>query len=269
MISFNIDLSDLQDLLSIEEVANKELQNAARDLTEMTKAKITEIANEKLHTRRKTFLDGLSTFQVDDNTWIINLDAKARWIDDGMEPHSMVQDLLKSKNAKTAADGSKYAVIPFQHNKTKQQQTPAQQSLLATIKKELAKVGATPNRLETDKAGKPKLGLVRSLDITQAPLSTGALKIGAGPRGQVAQGPTGTPILKGVKIYQKELPTGKVGRFVMTFRVVSSKHEAEGRWFHPGLEATHIMEDGLKWAMEQWENKIGPGIAEKIISSIS
>jgi hypothetical protein len=272
----NIDVSDLTDLLDLKEVAEEEIQKAAADLTIATKGKIMELANEKLHSRRGMFLEGLTNFKLDNNTWVINLDAKVRWIDDGMDEHSMLDDLLKSKKAKRAKDGSTYVVVPFQHNKGKQNMTPAQQSLLNTIKKEMAKVGASPDKIENYANGSPKLGLVRSLDITQAPVSTAALRIGRGPRGSVAQGPTGIPLLKGVRVYQAPIPDyspagqTKVGRYVMTFRVASSKHRNQGgRWHHPGTEATNLMEEGLKWAMETWESKIAPSVLAKIMAGIS
>lgn len=248
------------------------MDKAAANLTAATKGKIVELANEKLHTRRGMFLEGLSHFQIDSDTWCVNLDAKVRFIDDGMEAHSMIDDLLASPKAKIAKDGSKYLVVPFQLNKGKQNMTPAQQTLLNTVKKELAKVGSTPNQIENKADGTPRLGLVRSMDINNAPLSTGAQRIGAGPRGHVAQGPTGIPLLKGVKVYQKETQKADgskgVNRFVMTFRVVSSKMSGKGRWDHPGLEATDLMEEGSKWAMETWESKIGPALIARIVAGL-
>jgi hypothetical protein len=187
----------------------------------------------------------------------------------------MIEDMLKSKKAKTAADGSKYLVVPFKHSGKggKSTGTPAQQALLATIKKELRAVGQTPSGVEMDAAGKPKLGLVRSLDITQRPLSTGDLRIGSGPRGHVAQGNTGIPILKGVRIYQKEVQkqdgTTGIQRDIMTFRVVSSKHAGTGKWHHPGIEGVHIMDDAADWATKEWSEKIAPALANRVMMKIS
>lgn len=274
MFYINIDAGDLADLEDLGEAAESAMKKAAADLTAATRAKAIEIATEKLHSRRGQYVEALTHFQLDDHTFVVNLDKSARWIDDGMPEHNMLDDLLKSKKVKRAKDGSTYLVVPFQHNKGKQNMTPAQQRLLATIKTELAKVGATPNKIETNSEGTPKLGLVRSLDITKAPTSTGAMRIGSGPRGHVAQGPTGIPLLKGIRIYQKEIKDkngeAKVGRFVMTFRVASSKHKAQGgRWDHPGVPATNILEDAMKWALDQWENKVSPQIIASIVASIS
>lgn len=272
MFFINVDFSALDDLLDIGTAAEGAMKQAANDLTAATRAKIVELANEKLHTRRAQFIEGLSHFQVDETTWVVNLDAKARWIDEGMKEHSMLDDLLKSKKAKRSKDGSTYVVVPFQHNKAKQNLTPGQQMLLNTIKKELAKVGTTPNQIETNGRGEVKLGLVRSLDITKAPVSTPRRRIGAGPTGQVAQGPTGIPILKGVRVYQKEFKNKagetKVGRFVMTFRTASSKMGPD-RWRHPGLPPTNLLEEGVKWALEQWESKIAPQVLARLTAKLS
>lgn len=268
MFHISLDISDLEGLADIGELVSQEMKRAATELTAATYAKVVELAKDQLHSRRRLYLEGLSHFQLDETTWVVNLDAKVRWIDDGMPEHSMLDDLLKSKKAKRAKDGSTYVVIPFQHNRGKQDMTPAQQSLLATVKGELAKVGATPNKIETDASGQPKLGLVRSLDITNKPKSTRNLKLGAGRFGDVAQGPTGIPLLKGVRVYQREITKtggGKgVGRFVMTFRIASSKHEGSGRWHFPGIEGVNLMEQALDWALQTWDQKIAPGLVARV-----
>jgi hypothetical protein len=55
----------------------------------------------------------------------------------------------------------------------------------------------------------------------------------------------------------------------MTFRIVSSKHKPDGvRWNHPGTEPIHVMEDGLKWALEEWQNKVAPDIIARITANL-
>lgn len=277
MLFVNVDVSELQGFGEMDEVVEKELEDAARALTAATHGKLIELANQKLHTRRQQYIDAVSMFQLDKSTFVVNLDANARWIEDGMPEHDMLENLLKSKSAKRAKDGSAYVVVPFQHNKATR--TPAQNSLLATIKKEMASIGKdfpggtiTPNKLERGPDGTPKLGLVGTMDIKDAPLSTNRLRIGRGPLGRVAQGATGgIPLLKGVRVYQREFKDKKgetkVGRFVMTFRVASSKHKGE-KWQHPGLEPTNLMDEALKWALSTWSEKIAPSILAKITASI-
>jgi hypothetical protein len=274
MIYMNIDLSDLEDILKVEEAANKEGKDALRALTAATHGKLIELANSKLHSRRQKYIESVSMFEEGEGVFVVNLDASARWIEDGISDLDMLEDLLKSKKVKRAKDGSSYLVVPFQHNKAKNQQTPAQQSLMSTIRSQMALEGASPAKLDMDEKGKPKLGLVKSMDITKAPTSTQALRIGRGPLGQVAQGATGgIPILKGIRVYQKEYKdragNTKVGRYIMTFRVASSKHRGTGKWQreHP-LEGVNLMDEAMKWALEQWEQKIAPSILAKITAEI-
>lgn len=287
-------MSEIQDMMGIKEEAEAELRKAADRLAIQTKAHIAEQANKKLHTRRGMFIEALSHFQLDDNTWVVQLDASARWIDEGMDEHDMLDSLLKSKKAKKGKDGQNYVVVPFQHNKGAQQLTPAQQTLLATIKKELAKVGTTPNKIETDARGKAKEGLVRTLDINTQPINKRTNPIGRGQLGDVAQGPTGTPLLQGIRVYQRQVKDkksgeAKMGRFVMTFRVASDKQRNQfpgnssapwkkvhpdkpndqARWHHPGLEAMNLMQEGMEWAKKEWERKVGPDLLDALVASLS
>lgn len=259
----------------------KEVQLAGNNLTKMTKAHIHELAQKKLHSRREMFLEGLSAFQEDENTWIINLDAKVRWIDEGMSAHNMLDDLLASQKAKPThgpdgmPDGGKYMIIPFKHNKGPTQQTTAQKTLADTIKAELKSAGVSYGKIAKNKDGSPKLGLVHKMDINRLPLKAfDGPGQGKGPVGDVMQGPTGIPLLKGVQVHQRmviDKKTGKeaVRRDIMTFRVASSKHRSEaGRWDYPGVPATNIMEDGAKWAKTQWEKVIAPQLMANIVAKI-
>lgn len=276
MIFVQFDISELIKLNNkLTSAAEKAMKEAGDFLAKQVRAHIVEEAHKKLHTRRQMFVEHLRTFQVDEDTWVVSLDAKYRWIDDGMERHNMVDDLLKAKNAKRAKDGSKYAVIPFEHGpKGPTQMTPAQATLLNTIKAEMNKRKIPYAGIEKGANGKAKLGLLHAFDINTSPTKTANVPgQGKGPIGQVMQGPTGIPLLKGVRVYQNEVSDKKGGtrikRAIMTFRVVSSKHKDQGRWEHPGLDPVNLMEDGQKWAMEQWENLIAPQIAAKFFMEIS
>jgi hypothetical protein len=46
----------------------------------------------------------------------------------------------------------------------------------------------------------------------------------------------------------------------MTFRTVSEDHKAQGRWFHPGLEAKNFLDQSFRWAEARWENEILPAL---------
>lgn len=245
------------------------MTTAGAKLTAMTRAHIIEEANKRLHTRRDMYIENLSHRQVDENTWVIHLDAKALWIEDGMPEHSMIDDLLKSPKAKTAKDGSKYMAVPFQHKKGPTQMTPAQKTLLDTIKTELKNQKIPYGKTEMDSSGKPKLGLLHKFDIKNAPTKTAnAPGQGKGPIGSVMQGPTGIPLLQGVRIYQREVKgaNGKtsVRRDIMTFRIVSSKMKGQGRWDHPGLVPLKLFPEGYEWAKKTWENEVLPDLMRQL-----
>ena len=289
MIKGNVDLSGLEGLKNMDGVAVNAVQNAIRELAAQTHMHIVEQAHSKLHTRLKMFTDSLSYYQEDSNTWVVNLEAEARWIDEGLSPHNMTQKLLASKAAKTSKDGSKYLSVPFKHNKGPTQQTPQQQLLLSTIKQALKENKISFSKPELDVQGNVKTGLVRTLDITSGPLKTshspgqGKGQIGLVRQGFSNDGVSGTPFLKNLQIYQRQIQTTtgktKTVKDFMTFRTVSSKHATpevgkggqlklmatgDARWDHPGLEPTNLMQDGMDWAISQLTKNIVPQVLDKI-----
>jgi hypothetical protein len=283
MLVINLDLSPLQKLAADGDAVLKQAAKRAGDtLAPAVHAHVLEEANKKLHSRRKKFVDAVSFKQQNDSTWLIILDASARWIDDGTEPHEMIDSLLskrtsKSQGAKTARDGSKYRIIPFEHGPGKGpgSSTPAEASLQQAIKKELRRAqnnitgekGIPWGKLEVGKDGKPLTGLLHSLDIRHSPVKTAnGPGQGWGPIGGVKQGKTGIPFLQGVRIYQRAVKGAdgkeRVQRSIMTFRTVSSKHKGTGRWFHPGLEPVHIFDEAHKWGKDKWEKEVLPSIID-------
>ena len=222
------------------------------------------------------------------------------WIEDGLPEHSMVKDLL-GDNPKTAQDGSKYRVIRFEHAKGgPTSQTPAEQDIVKAIKSELRKVKIPWKGIERDTTGKPKSGVLHRLDIN-APLRPAHAEValtswmanavkkaggdttgmtnqhgyGQGDIGQPLQGPTGIPFLKGLQVSQNLLfnddgtpKMNKKGqqmatRSIATFRIVSSKHEAQGRWMYPGIEGVHLFDEALLWCERTWEQEILPSLIKK------
>jgi hypothetical protein len=274
MFYVNLDASGLLDLLQIPKVVRDQVNQAGNALTAQTRDHMKRLAHDRLKTRRAMFVDGLSVFQESNDTWIINLDASVRWINDGMEPHNMLDDLLHSPKAKRSKDGSIYLIVPFSHKKGPTESTRAQANLTDTIKSEFKKFGVPYGKIEKGPDGKPLLGLLHKMDITSLPLkSFDGPGQGDGPISSVIQGPTGIPYLKGIQVYQRKV-TDKNGhesvrREIMTFRVASDKQRSQaGRWDHPGLGPTHIMEDAGKWAAETWEKKIAPQLLAGIVATI-
>lgn len=270
MIFCNIDVSEVAELLDLDKSLKKMCVDAGRDLAGMIDAKAKELAAAKLHTRRKMFTEGLKVSSIGEDSWLVSLDAKVRWIDDGQSAYDMLEGLLGSKKARTAKDGSKYIIVPFDHSpgKGKTGATPAQQDLISTVKSELKKRGIPFGSIEKDAAGQALQGRLHSFDISTSPIR-GASQTGPGhgkgPVGSVKRGPTGIPLLEGVTVYQGKSPTGKTNRSVLTFRIASSKHKDQGRWDHPGNAPINIMEEAAEWAVETWTKEVVPALLDKAV----
>jgi hypothetical protein len=225
------------------------------------------------------FIEHLTVFPLDkggQGVWIVNLDKKYRWIDDGQDEHEMLEDLLKSPKAKTSKDGSRYLTVPFDHSpgKGKTGTTPAGKTLIDTIRGELKTRGIPFGKIEKGPDGKPLLGNLHNIDITKAPVKTAeGPGQGWGPVGAVRQGQSGTPFLQGIRISQNKVKDPKTGResvkrSIMTFRVASSKQSGKGMWVHPGLEAKNMLEEGAQWAANQWERVIGAEMLAAVVKSL-
>lgn len=255
MLTLNVNLGPLLDLNhTLKPKIDEALKNAAQSLAMQAHAHLLEKVQAGLHSTREKYVNAVNFQQVNNDTWVISLDHEAMWIEEGLPEHEMIDNLLKSPKAKTAKDGSKYLVVPFQHNKGPTQQTHAATDLTNTIKQELKRRQIPYGRIERDEHGKAKLGLLHSFDINKEPVKThDGPGQGHGPVGQVRQGKTGTPFLESVRIYQRQMKDGSVKKGIMTFRVASSKHKGSGRWVHPGLEPKRFFDETADWALQTWD----------------
>lgn len=265
MIKLDLDAADIFNLEAhLKDAAESAMKKATAGLAAAIDGHLREEAARKLKSRREMFVNALSMKEVE-GVWVVNLDKKAVWIDDGMQEHEMIDDLLKAKSAKTAADGSRYTIVPFKHGPGagKTNSTEAQLDLVSTIKTALKKQDIPFGSIEKNADGTPKEGLLHKLDITSGPLKTANVPgQGKGPIGSVRQGSTGTPFLQRLNIYQKTTtnPDGSKStkRSIMTFRTVSSKQKGTGKWVHPGLAPKNLMDEAFQWALQEWEKTIAP-----------
>jgi hypothetical protein len=272
MFRFNVDVSAISNMVNRAETELlPAVTEAVKGLSFQTHAHILEKVQTSLHSSRETYVDSLHYTALSDNTFLIALDRKAWWIEDGIQPGTEMVDYLlrqadpSSKPPKMSKSGALYRVIPFLHSKGPTSQTPYQQELKETIRKELSNRGIPYAKLELDASGKPKIGKLHSFDIMNKPTKTHhGVGQGWGDIGKPRVGATGIPFLQGVTIYQNEYKTKqgetKVQRQIMTFRVVSSKHKGTGRWVHPGFEGKDFLKDGFEWAKQEWDTKIVPEI---------
>ncbi len=105
-LTINLDIASIREMhADLTKELEAKLQVAAAAIATQAHAHILEQANTRLKTRRETFVEALEFEQVDSHTWAITVPQKALWIENGMPPHNMLEDLLKSPKAKTAKDG--------------------------------------------------------------------------------------------------------------------------------------------------------------------
>lgn len=272
MIKMNVDLSAILDFGSdLESKANTALQKAAADLAVQTHAHLVERVQENLHSTREKYLDAMEFKQIGPDTWVITLDKSAMWIEEGLPPgFDMLPGMLNSPKAKMGKNG-KYLVVPFEHNKGPSRAAKNSKDLTEAVKREMKAKNIPYGKIEKDSEGKPKTGLLHSFNINNAPQKTkqGPFQ-GVGPVGKVRQGHTGTPLLAGVRVYQKEVKNkqGKssIKRAVMTFRIASESQRGKGMWNHPGMEAKNFFEEAQEWALRLFEEKIKDQVLEAVIS---
>jgi hypothetical protein len=274
---FNIDITshELHNLeRAIQEHAEKILQETAAALAAQTYGHAVELAQDTLHSSRDTYLQSLELKQIDENTWSVMLHPEAMWIEEGMSRHEMIDDLLFGKNGRTqvttAKDGmSQYKVIPFKVNKAPNASTAATRELQSILKKTFKEQNITYGKKEVDADGKPLTGTLHKLDILDKPLKTAnGPGQGLGNIGDVKQGMSGIPWLKGVNVIQRQLRGGdgkiRTSRDIMTFRIVSTKQRGTGRWVHPGIEGKKIIDKTFAWASNQWNQEMKPQMIEEI-----
>jgi hypothetical protein len=260
----------------LQQEAELIVQQTAAALAAQTYGKAVEFAQENLHSSRDLYLENLELKQIDENTWVVRLHPEAMWIEEGMDRHEMIDNLLFGKNGKQpylSKDGmSQYKIIPIKLNKAPSRSTQAAKQLQQVLKKEFAQRKIPYGKIERGPDGKPLEGRLHKLDVMDKPIKTAeGVGQGHGPIGAVKQGMTGIPFLKGVNVLQKQLrgPTGALlrgSRDIMVFRIVSTKQKGSGRWVHPGVEPKKIMDKTFDWATNEWNNNIKPQMIEELNS---
>ena len=174
--------------------------------------------------------------------------------------------LLKpgAKGVKTAKDGSTYRVIPFKHSSGVGGKSESPEPEIASmIKKQLREKGISLNKIERDQFNNPRTGVLHKLGIDKKRTSY-PQDLFSSPRNKetadrIGLKPShGHHYLNNAVVVQREVegPKGKmkISKEVVTFRVVSSKHKAEGRWMYPAVPALNSIPEAHKYAIAQWES---------------
>ena len=250
-------------------------------LSASTHAFVVRYANEKLKDRHRNLFFGENNQnvrwnQVAPNIWVVEIDESVAWIEEGREPTSMATDkwLLKpgSKGLKRAKDGSMYKVIPFTHARgAGGSMNSPNPEIASTIKKELKDKGINLRTLDRDDKGNVKLGVVSKLGINKS-RSSYPQSLFSEPRNNTTAKHLGLPshhghhFLKNAVVVQRQ-QGNKVSKEVVTFRVVSSKHQAEGRWMYPRVEPLNSIPEAHKYALNEWD-KIVKTIEKEFESNV-
>ncbi len=274
-----LSLPELENVYNqIQDVVDDSMMNAARDLAVATYGHIIEQVQQKLHSSRQKYIDSLSFEEVSEGVFEIRLSKEAMWIEEGMDRHEMIDDIIEGGSAPNynKKDGSKFKRIPIQINKPPNAQTASQRMIANVVKRELRKAGIKYGGIERDAQGKPLIGVLHKMDIADKPIKTHhGVGQGHGDVGHVIQGMGGTPILHGLTVAQKSMAhlAGKnIGQMqdpstrkdILTWRVISTKHKGTGRWIHPGVEAHNFFEDADTWMKSEWENSVKPSVLKEL-----
>lgn len=216
--------------------------------------------------------------KVADSLWVVELDEKVAWIEQGRSPVSMATEdwLLKpgSKGLKTAKDGSKYKAIPFTHTRGGKDLNTDKPALASIINKAFKAQKIPLKKIEKDSSGNPKLGVIHKLQINIPEGGHASMPgIFSRPRSPEEAAATGLKAhggihyLKDAVVIQRKNPKGKVVKEAVTFRIVSSKHQAENRWMYPAVKPFGAIPAAYQYAQEEWA-QILPKLLEEINQTI-
>jgi len=248
------------------------VQDEIRKLSIATHAFVVNHANEHLSGWKRSHFFGSDNqnvrwVQIDENMWVVEIDPSVAWIEEGRDATSMATDkwLLKPDKAKLAKDGSTYRVIPMDAKKDNRRNP----ELKNILNDQLQKQGVDMSTLDLDGSGQPKLGVIKKLNfgtnVTEK--SSSNEMFFSAPRSAEQGKKLGLPAyggkhqLQGAVVTQRKDERGGVKKEATTFRVVSSKHEAEGRWMYPKVEPLDSIPKAYEFAEQQW-NKIVAALEE-------
>ena len=222
----------------------RDIKAGVANLATITHAKVKEMAATELKSSREAFMNSLSFEELADGIWIVSVDEKALWVEEGIPPNTDMKPALL-KNAETSKSGGKYKIIPFEHSKAPSQMTQSAKNIVSQLKTELKKANVPFKTIERNSDGSPRLGKLHSLNLpSQIP------------------GKGNTPALHGVSIYQT-MKGNAVKRDIMTFRTVTDGPGSQGKWIHPGLTAKKFLDRAASWAESEFFEMILPEIMER------
>jgi hypothetical protein len=290
---FNVDIGQIaQNLQKTRDVVEQKVIPAVEKLSISAHAFIINKANNELSGFKREFFLGLGKYgkdtpqqstphpevnstprhvrwiKVSNGIWVVEIDPKASWIEDGRPPTSMATEqwLLKptSKGVKTAKDGSKYRAIPFVHMQNGKLTDQSHELLKPVIKSALKEQKISPRKIEMDELGNPKLGIIHRLHIEPPSREKypEMAQFFSRPRSEEEAALTGLRPHSGifylqnaVVVQRKKTVRGKerISKEVVVFRTVSTKHQLEHRWIYPEVKPFHAIEAAYNYVQQEWQ----------------
>lgn len=253
----------LERLKNTESDVHKVLAYAARELSINARDFIIQKAQKELKGFQRTQFLGengshVKWEQISDKIYVVHLDPKAQWIEEGREPTSMATDKWLLKNAKISKDGKRYKVIPITHKSGGVDKGSTE--LADLINKALKREGINMQEIETDGKGKPKLGVVQKVTVEAPTQNAKNASLFSMPRSAATAKDLGLKqhggIFHGQNLLitqRKDEKTGKIKKEAMTFRVVHEDHAKEGRWMYPAVQPFNSMEAAFRNAEQEWD----------------
>lgn len=233
----------------------------AKNIAVLTHAFIASKAKSELNSfQQQAYLgkneENLRYSKLGDGIYLIELDAKASFIEDGSPKRFMKWLLDNNPKAKTAKDGSRYAHIPFSHaksNSTKNVNDP-KSSFYDIVSKRLKEENIDLNKIERNTDGTPKLGIIHKINTNSIIASEKNRSNFSSPRSQEMAAKIGLKPHSGIHklenllVTQRKTKSGEVVKEAITIRTISSKHETEGRWYYPQIKPFKGMQSGYDYA---------------------
>lgn len=210
--------------------------------------------------------------KVGESIWVVEIDDSVRDIEEGRERKFMEWLLTKNAKAKRAKDGSMYASIPMPKVRFAGPGAGSVNSsradLAAMVSNAMRDSGISLKKIEKNADGTPKTGILHKLDPQLPGTQSQFPTLFSMPRSNEMAALTGLkphggiPLTQGAVVLQRwqqqnnksnqNMQKGKIVREAVTFRTISSKHEAEGRWFLKAKPGLHAMQEAYEYAQQEW-----------------
>lgn len=255
-------LQDLQvDIKNFTDEVQQQAKTALQRLAVQVHSKIIERSNS-LKSTRSTYIQNLGMTNEGDELYVVYLKKGAQWIEDGVKQGEMIDRLLHGgKSPKVVQDGpnkgKEYKIIPFEHSKTSNNMSLAQQRIAAYAKEEIKRAGL--DKVIT-RGGQPVLGRAATLNISGM------------PHGMKPKPVWKSALLSGLTIYQKEVKNAQgqtsIKRDIFTFRAVGEWQKGSGLWVHPGMKGLGAFAAVEKEVDQMWDAMIRDIVEQAATNSL-